>query len=171
MYCETTTGHAAAKFFRMQQALPPRDLPPDLLARLPAPAAFAVRGSASALPQAPGAYLLLLRLDRAHRLDLATLSPAILPAGWYAYAGSARGPGGLRARLGRHFREEKPAHWHIDRLTPAAAALAGLAYPAEEECVLVSRLIGTGAFRAPLRGFGASDCRTCESHLLNWIPG
>ena len=90
------------------------------------------------------------------------------PAGWYAYAGSARGPGGLRARLGRHFREEKPAHWHIDRLTPAAAALAGLAYPAEEECVLVSRLIGTGAFRAPLRGFGASDCRTCESHLLNW---
>ena len=42
-----------------------------------------------------------------------------LAAGQYAYVGSAHGPGGLRARVGRHLRAEKPLHWHIDYLTAA----------------------------------------------------
>ncbi|MCY4547764.1 MAG: hypothetical protein OXC28_05300 [Defluviicoccus sp.] len=49
------------------------------------------------LPDAPGAYALILRLARETRLDIRTLGRPVLPAGLYLYAGSARGPGGIRA--------------------------------------------------------------------------
>jgi Uri superfamily endonuclease len=44
-------------------------------------------------------------------------SSIILPAGRYLYCGSAKGPGGLKARLSRHMRRGKSVRWHIDRLT------------------------------------------------------
>ncbi|MGE5612498.1 MAG: DUF123 domain-containing protein, partial [Bacillota bacterium] len=62
------------------------------------------------IPATPGAYVLVIRLDRA---------AAGLPAGRYLYCGSARGPGGLRARVGRHMRKGKVVRWHVDRLTEA----------------------------------------------------
>lgn len=34
--------------------------------------------------------------------------------GWYAYVGSAFGPGGLKSRLNRHFYGSGRAHWNID---------------------------------------------------------
>jgi len=55
------------------------------------------------LPKEAGAYLLLIDLDKA-------LSGTIrhraftLPPGLYFYAGSARGPGGIAARVARHLR-------------------------------------------------------------------
>ena len=58
----------------------------------------------AALPGGPGAYLLLLALGRPLALAIRGLPPAILPPGWYIYAGSARGPGGIRARLARRKR-------------------------------------------------------------------
>jgi len=39
----------------------------------------------------------------------------LLP-GYYIYIGSAFGPGGVRARMLRHLRADKPKHWHIDYL-------------------------------------------------------
>ncbi|MFO8145391.1 MAG: DUF123 domain-containing protein, partial [Candidatus Syntrophosphaera sp.] len=38
--------------------------------------------------------------------------------------GSARGPGGLAARIARHQREPKPRHWHIDYLRAHAELIA-----------------------------------------------
>ncbi|WP_338468594.1 DUF123 domain-containing protein [Novosphingobium sp. ZN18A2] len=89
--------------------------------------------------------------------------------GWYAYAGSAKGPGGIGARLARHFRKDKRIHWHVDRLTVAAADFAALALPDGTECAIVRGLEGTGRFAHALKGFGSSDCPRCRSHLLRWV--
>jgi len=142
-------------------------VPPDLGALLPEGGAgpFA-DGEREAIPAEAGAYLLLLRLDRP--LDLVRPAAARLAPGWYVYAGSARGPGGLRGRLARHLRSGKRPHWHVDQVTSAAGASAGLAYPGRSECGLVAGLVDGGGFGVPVPGFGSSDCRICESHLLRW---
>lgn len=129
---------------------------------------FGVAGHADAseLPSAPGAYLLLLELRSGTTLDLAGFRGAYVPAGRYLYAGSARGPGGLRARIARHLRRTKKPHWHTDRLTKAAETVLAFPIPGGRECTLVQTLLDSGKYRHPLPGFGSSDCRTCASHLL-----
>jgi Uri superfamily endonuclease len=112
-----------------------------------------------------GAYVLGLHLREAVEVRSGKTQFDLLP-GWYAYAGSARGPGGVRARLGRHFRRDKRRHWHVDQLTLAAGTMFGLAIEGGSECELASRLARSGAFEFPIGGFGSSDCRDCPSHLL-----
>lgn len=160
---------ASPRAHRLASATAPV-VPAALLRRLPRAAATAACAAAAAgLPRRAGAYLLLLRLDAPAEHGIARLAPAPLAPGWYAYAGSARGPGGIAARLGRHLAGPARAHWHIDRLTVRAAARLGLAYPDAGECALVAGLLAGGAFAPALPGFGASDCRTCASHLLRWV--
>lgn len=118
------------------------------------------------IPPDSGAYLLALRLNKPVNLPVFRLAEQAIAPGCYLYAGSARGGGGIRARVARHFRENKTIHWHIDHLTVAAAQIAALPVPFTDECDLVQRLIRSGGFKAALRGFGNSDCRRCESHLL-----
>ena len=120
------------------------------------------------LPDASGAYALVLRLARAMRLDIATLGRPVLPPGLYLYAGSAWGPGGIRARVGRHLRHPKARVWHIDHLTEAAPVEDVIAFPGARECAIVAALPGAGV---PAPRFGASDCRRCEAHLLAVDPG
>ena len=115
------------------------------------------------LADTPGAYALVLRLARDTRLDIATLGHPVLPPGLYLYAGSAWGPGGIRARVGRHLRHPKSRVWHIDRLTEAAAVEDVIAFPGARECAIVAALPGAGV---PVPRFGASDCRRCKAHLL-----
>lgn len=115
-----------------------------------------------------GAYLVILRLTSGLTLPSFPGGAVNMPAGRYLYAGSAWGGGGIRARLARHFREEKKLHWHIDRLSLAAATLTGLAVPGGRECDLVESLLKSGRFRIAVPGFGSSDCRRCESHLLRF---
>jgi Uri superfamily endonuclease len=122
--------------------------------------------SLAGLPARPGAYLLLIRLAAALPLRIGTLPAAVLPAGWYVYAGSARGPGGIRARAGRHLRQGKRPHWHIDRLTEVAATCWAFAVLGGRECDLVRALLARPAFELALAGFGSSDCRHCAGHLL-----
>jgi len=112
-----------------------------------------------------GAYLLVIDLDRPLALDIATLRSATLPPGRYVYCGSAYGPGGLAARVGRHLRRDKPIRWHIDRVTAAGrVSSVGLA-PGGSECDLFSRVLATKGAHVPLPGFGNSDCRRCPAHL------
>ena len=128
------------------------------------------------LPTAPGSYLLLAHLATPLPLS-GRLAGQALPAGWHAYAGSARGPGGLRARLGRHLRREKRPRWHIDQLTLRADMLYALPFADSEnasappECALIARLLESGVFSPSVSGFGSSDCTTCSAHLLNWRSG
>jgi Uri superfamily endonuclease len=141
---------------------------PALAAVLGVPAS-SFRGADDALPPAPGAYVLILRLDGVHRFPFRAATARLGP-GTYLYAGSARGPGGIAARLGRHLAGPAKQRWHIDRVTPLAARRAGLALPGGDECRTVETLMAAGA-TIPLPGFGASDCRTCPGHLLAWPAG
>ncbi|MAG36302.1 MAG: hypothetical protein CL878_08665 [Dehalococcoidia bacterium] len=125
-----------------------------------------------------GLYVLLLRLlvpvgwqrpSRGHE-------PHDLPVGWYAYVGSARGPGGLQARLRHHLRPPTRPHWHIDYLRLTGASVVdtltlpdgpGATRNWPRECDLATELgARTGGRRWPPR-FGSSDCR-CAGHLIHW---
>ncbi len=119
------------------------------------------------LPALPGAYLLLfdlaapLALGSVGRLGEVRLAPAL-----YAYAGSAKGPGGLAARITRHLAPAKRTHWHIDRLTRLAPPKTVFVWPDGDECALVRRLESAAGVRFPVTGFGSSDCRACAAHLV-----
>ncbi|WP_349627603.1 GIY-YIG nuclease family protein [Rhodopseudomonas sp. BR0G17] len=92
---------------------------------------------------------------------------ARLRPGRYLYCGSAYGPGGLQARLARHFRKDKSIRWHVDQLTTAGEVKGAWAVALGNECELVERL---GFLPVPIDGFGATDCTHCRSHLLRWPP-
>lgn len=122
---------------------------------------------ASAPPPLPGTYALLVKLPDGLRVKVRGRTHLLAP-GTYVYVGSALGPGGLRARLVRHFSRSKRLRWHIDQVTCAVTPmLAVYAVSSEKlECALVSELLRRG-FRAPVRGFGSSDCsQGCPAHLL-----
>lgn len=116
------------------------------------------------VPSEGGTYLLLIRLGFPLSIPIGRLGERSLDAGHYAYVGSAFGPGGLAARLGRYASGPKRKHWHIDSLLQYAE--------------IHGALVGTGGRRSEcawsdwvreralhgIRGFGASDCR-CGSHL------
>lgn len=123
--------------------------------------------SAADAPTRVGAYVLALHLDAPLDVRIGKTS-ATLPAGDYLYCGSARGPGGLRARLARHMRRQKRAHWHIDQLTSAARILGAFIDEAGDECALNAAL---DSLPIPIAGFGSSDCRRCAAHLRFWPEG
>ncbi len=123
-----------------------------------------------ALPAAGGAYALTVDLSAALPLRLGRRPPVVLPAGRYVYCGSAYGPGGLRARVGRHLRRGKPVRWHVDRLTAAGRVVEVLVRPDGDECGLFAALAACPGAVVPLPGFGSSDCRRCPAHLLRLPP-
>jgi Uri superfamily endonuclease len=148
---------------RGRTRLKPRPLAcPGGIGRLPF-----VRSAAEA-PALPGAYLLVVALPAPLTFTLPQRPETTLAPGRYLYAGSACGPGGLRARLARHMRAEKKPHWHIDRLTEAGTVEGAWVVPGCDECSLIASL---AALPVPLPGFGSSDCRRCSSHLLEWPTG
>jgi Uri superfamily endonuclease len=120
-------------------------------------------------PNGSGAYLLLIGLDRPVVLSIPRFSGVTVAPGWYAYAGNANGPGGLRARVARHLRRNKRVHWHVDHLT-GDASVAALCFAGWDECRLVERLTLASAFSITVPGFGSTDCHHCESHLVCWAP-
>lgn len=93
-----------------------------------------------------------------------------LPAGNYAYVGSARG--GVQARIARHRRlaEQKAGkmHWHIEYLLvhPHVRCAGSSALEHGVECEISARFASLEGVTIPIPGFGASDCRAgCKAHL------
>lgn len=124
--------------------------------------------AAETLPDQPGHYGLILRLQRASSLRIGRLDHVQFPSGVYLYVGSARGPGGLRARVRRHLKpaSQKRRHWHIDALRATAPTL-DVWWATENvavECQWAELLADVGRRLPP--GFGASDCR-CPGHLIH----
>ena len=116
-----------------------------------------------------GSYLLVLRLRSQQRIAVGRLGRFDFPPGYYVYMGSAQGPGGLGARLGRHLRAGKPCRWHIDYLREKAAVY-GIwiaAGPENREHCWAELLEKADAATVPVPGFGASDCR-CAAHLFHF---
>lgn len=113
-----------------------------------------------------GIYTLVLRLAADQDLVVGSLGSVHFEAGYYAYTGSARGPGGL-ARVKRHLRvmEGKCSvqRWHIDRLLPYSTLVKVVATKTEEdlECPIALKIGERLSFVAR---FGCTDCR-CPSHL------
>jgi Uri superfamily endonuclease len=119
------------------------------------------------LPREKGSYLLMLNLPVTQKIRVGRLGCIRFEHGWYTYAGSAFGPGGLCARVHHHLSPAKRKHWHIDYLRAEALVLGvwiAVGPPSREHdwaAVLT---------RSPLSGrsvpdFGCSDCG-CRSHLL-----
>ena len=130
----------------------------------------------SELPALPGAYAIQLTLSQNQILQVGKLGAFTFPAGEYVYLGSARGPGGLRARLGRHLAgETSRRHWHIDYLrqiaTPCAAWFLIFSEHGQPnpplECIWSQALASLAGASVPIKGFGARDCRAgCAAHLV-----
>ncbi|NEW91798.1 GIY-YIG nuclease family protein [Rhodopseudomonas sp. BR0M22] len=118
-----------------------------------------------ACPSGPGAYVVAIAIAAPLAIRLGAAASPLLRPGRYLYCGSAYGPGGLPARLGRHFRKDKAIRWHVDQLTTAGEVLGAWAIAGGDECELVARL---GFLPVPIEGFGATDCAHCRSHLLRW---
>ena len=119
------------------------------------------------IPPEPGSYVLILHLTQPTTIAIGKLGTFEFPAGWYAYTGSALGPGGLAARLAYHHRREKSFQWHIDYLL-ALAELVEMWWAIDNkrrECVWASALRSIPGARVPAPNFGASDCR-CLTHLI-----
>jgi Uri superfamily endonuclease len=128
-----------------------------------------------------GTYVLALWLGTPQRISIGRLGEIEFPAGWYLYAGSAQGPGGLAARLARHQRlitrsgspqdgaraAVKRAHWHIDYLREQAiwGGAWGRFSPERLECTWAAKLRSLPGAKMAAAGFGASDCR-CPAHLV-----
>jgi Uri superfamily endonuclease len=117
-------------------------------------------------PHASGAYALLIALDAPLQIRAGARRATLAP-GVYVYCGSARGPGGLAARLARHMRRDKRAHWHVDQLTRAGDVLGAWVFPDRGECEVNDDL---AEWPTPLEGFGSSDCPRCRAHLRFWPP-
>lgn len=112
-----------------------------------------------------GSYVLVIRLHDC--LPVAWHGDGhVFGSGWYLYAGSARGPGGMAARLRRHFMRDKKIHWHVDYLTTFGEVVVACTFPNGDECDLAQRLAGARCATFGPKGFGSSDCRHCRSHLV-----
>jgi Uri superfamily endonuclease len=121
------------------------------------------------LPEAKGTYVLIAYVPRMKRLEIGRLGTYDLIPGFYAYVGSAFGPGGLRARLSHHLESVAEPHWHIDYLL-AHAEPVEVWYTLSDrklERVLAEVLERSPGFRMPIPRFGASDYRRSRtSHLF-----
>ncbi len=120
-------------------------------------------------PRRPGIYALIIEVPSPLRVKVGSLGAQLFSQGCYVYIGSAKGPGGLRARVLRHLSAEKRVKWHIDYLLTSGARVFAAVYAEERgepECVLTPLLEERG-FKHWVPGFGSSDCkRGCRSHLL-----
>lgn len=114
-----------------------------------------------------GNYVLLLYLPTDERLTIGKLGTFDFLAGWYAYVGSAFGPGGLVGRLKHHLQPVQRPHWHIDYLRQAAHLkeiwLSPDTEPHERDWAdLILAIPGAAVL---VEGFGASDSDR-ETHLF-----
>lgn len=115
----------------------------------------------------PGTYALILRSRRRTTLTIGRRGSLEIAPGYYVYVGSAFGPGGVAARVRRHFRRAKKKHWHIDYLREVLAPIvAWCSYDAERLEHRWAAVFQDLPGMTPVPGFGCTDCR-CEAHLFH----
>ena len=119
-----------------------------------------------------GTYVLLLFLERDKEI-LANRrrrsSPILFRAGYYAYVGSAYGPGGLRSRISRHLKKEKKCLWHIDHLRRVAVPVEVWVnvHERKREKIWADALILMKGSH-PVENFGNTDDRESRTHLCHF---
>jgi Uri superfamily endonuclease len=114
----------------------------------------------------PGIYTLILHLCGPQKIRIGSLGLLDFAAGFYAYTGSARGPGGLK-RVNRHIQvltgEKKTRRWHIDYLLPNTVFQEVVITRTvhDLECRIAGCIQET---EHAVPKFGCTDC-DCQSHL------
>ncbi|MEJ2329881.1 MAG: GIY-YIG nuclease family protein [Gammaproteobacteria bacterium] len=121
--------------------------------------------AASGLPAVAGVYLLVMHLPDSHDISVGRLGLHCFRQGWYLYAGSAKGPGGIRSRCARHLRLDKRKRWHSDYLTRIAQVRQVWFTEQMSEMRVVGEPLRFPMPNQPVAGFGASDSRA-HSHLF-----
>lgn len=112
-----------------------------------------------------GIYTLILRLTEPKEIRIGALGVISFQPGYYIYAGSALGSGGL-SRVSRHIRfyreRYRKAKWHIDYLMEEAVLEKTICAETGDrlECILAAGISGDC-----VENFGCSDC-DCKSHLF-----
>jgi Uri superfamily endonuclease len=104
------------------------------------------------VPGLPGTYVLVLVVEDEQQVRVGQLGEFRIPPGWLAYVGSARGPGGLAARLARHLRHPKSPVWHIDFLRAVARPVAiwWATGTDRRECLWATALAGMSGASQPI---------------------
>ncbi len=118
-----------------------------------------------------GVYVLIIGLGEDCVTGVGSLGELFFGEGIYLYVGSGRGPGGLLRRLSRHVsREGKRVFWHVDYLLTGCRSevvkVVACVGGGVRESDLVNKLISAGVGTPYVRGFGSSDDREAETHLL-----
>ena len=113
--------------------------------------------------------MIVARLALDTRLEVGKLGTLDFKAGFYVYAGSARGPGGLAARIGHHLKKSRKPHWHMDYLGRHAEIVEAWFCLANQSCEhAFAEILGRSKARpSAVVGFGCSDCK-CPAHLYRF---
>jgi len=117
----------------------------------------------------PGSYCLLLEpVTPGTRVAVGAIGKLDVQRRLYVYLGSARGPGGLAARLGHHLGLSSAAHWHMDYLRRHCRVRGSWVRSGRRnfEHLWSQRISALPQAEMPLPGFGASDCG-CTAHLVS----
>lgn len=116
-----------------------------------------------------GTYLLVMQCADKQTVKVGAQGAVTLHTGVYLYAGSAFGPGGVRARVRRHARTDHAQHWHIDYIRPHCTLQGAWVSYADTkmECTWARTLLDTDSTSVPKKGLGSSDCG-CPAHFMRW---
>lgn len=117
-----------------------------------------------------GLYVLVLEVKSDICLCVGRIGFVCFSRGVYGYVGSAKGAGGVGARVRRHLAKDKERlWWHIDYLTSRRDVEALYVVYAETlevvEDMLASEIEKSGCWIGALRGFGSTD-RGSRTHLF-----
>ncbi len=120
-------------------------------------------------PNDKGSYCLIFQLKEAKKITVGKFGTFLFHSGYYYYFGSAKGSGGLQARINRHVSNEKNKFWHIDFLRPHMIILAVVfTIEIDKECEWSQTIEEKFDLCVPVKGFGSSDCQSsCKAHLLH----
>jgi len=116
-----------------------------------------------------GTYVLLLFLEQDKEIVVGkrrSSSSILFRAGYYAYVGSAHGPGGLRSRINRHLIKNKKSVWHIDYLRKEAIPVEVWVNVHEKKMEKIwadALVVMKGSH--PVENFGNTDDRKSRAHL------
>ena len=113
-----------------------------------------------------GSYILIFWLEGQKYLSVGKLGPLEFPAGIYIYCGSARGAGGIQARIKHHAKISARPFWHVDYVKNVSKIMAvGFEIGSERlECTWAGILENHKQFQIIRSGFGSSDC-LCTTHF------
>jgi Uri superfamily endonuclease len=124
------------------------------------------------IPDEFGSYIIVGELSEESCLNSGPFCGQLLPIGYYFYTGSAFGPGGLKARIGRHLKKGIRKFWHFDHfkeIIKIQEIWYSILSSTNLECQFIKKFQSLGSASFPILKFGSSDCHFgCPAHLVRF---